>query len=185
MRRRKLLIGALLAFAIAFLGVGYATITARTLTVNGSVSVTAPNAQADVKFTAVAEQGTSTPEAAAVADTTATPVATTANQTISVSVTGLANKNDTLTFRLTYENFSTDYVANLDTTKGTVAGSGIVISNTNTEYFSVSTGSAAASLQPNGEGTLDVTVTLIKQPVADQTTTITITLDYLAAALSA
>ena len=182
MRKRKLLIGALLAFAIAFLGVGYATVTARTLTVNGSVSVTAPDIEAEVKFKAVAEKGTSTPADAAVADTTSPVVSSTPNKTISVSVTGLQNKNNTITFTLTYQNYESEYVANLDDTYGTA---GVALEWTNTEYFTVSTGTPTATLTAGGEGTLDVTVTLIKQPVADQSSTITITLKYNAAALPA
>ena len=184
MRKRKLFIGALLAFAIAFLGIGYAAITARTLTVNGSASATAPDAEADVKFISVVESGTSTPADAAVSDTTSPVVSSTPNKTISISVTGLANKNDTITFTLTYKNFSTDYVANYDSTTGVVIADGGAEGSRNTEYFQITTTTPTASLNPNAEGSIDVTVKLIKQPVVDQTSSFTITFNYTAAALA-
>ena len=174
MRKRRLLIGAVLAFAIAFLGIGYAAVSNRSLTISGSATADS-TAILDVNFT-------SGQKTAGAEGTTATvTIADNKSQTATVAVAGLDTAGESVTVTLVITNDSTEFNATLDGTLGNNAG--YTLTNTNTEYFGVSV-TPAQSIAHEATGNCVVVITLLKTPVAEQTATITIGLAYVASALS-
>jgi len=163
MRRRKLFIGALLAFAIAFLGIGYAAITNRTLTVSGTAAATADDSAFDVKFTGTPTASTTNGGSSASASGTVT-----GDLAATITVSGMTTKDQYVTVTYTISNASTEYDAQLDTTYGT---SGILITNADdgAAYFTVTAtlGNEGANIAAGGSTTLVVKVQMAKTPAAD------------------
>ena len=145
--------------AVIVLGVGYATIQAINLTINGNATASADDANFTVAFTAKDETNSSNVTGM-----------TYSGQLASFSTTGLTKEGDTAVAKYTITNSSPDLAANL-TANSTVS---------NTEYFSV-TQSLASDTLAHGESTVvTVTVTVLKTPIdadetADIVTTITAT----------
>lgn len=166
MRKRKLFIGALLAFAIAFLGIGYAAVASRTLTVNGTAAATADDSAFDVKFT-----GTPT------ADTThggshedlAASGAISSDRVATMTVEGMTTKGQYVTVTYTITNNSAELSAKLKTNGITVTN----VTGTAATYMQVTAELAnpSATIAHGQSTTLTVKVEMIKTPTTDITAT--------------
>ena len=162
MKKKTGILGVLIA--ILLVGIGYAAISAVTLTINGTGTVTPSDDNFKVVYTAGEQTSAST-------GVTATPATIGADGVISTSftVSGMTKTGDTATLAYTITNKSPELKAALGTPSVTVS---------NTEYFSATSNITGAPvvLNPDGTATQVVTVTAIKTPVsAEQSTTVTIT----------
>ena len=164
MKKRTGILGVLIAILI--IGIGYAAISNVNLIINGTGTVTADPNNFKVVYTAV---GTVTkPADATVATDTIDANGVT---TTSFTVTGLTKKGEIVEIPYTITNKSEDLGATLGTPS-------ISISGTNaSEYFTVTSSTAANSLAKNGGTTTQtVHVEVAKTPIGDPITgTFTIT----------
>ena len=152
-KKRTFLVVALLVAALS-LAVGYAAIT-KNLEVTGSASATTNNDNFKVKFT-----GTPT-----TSDANKVTASITSDLAATINVSGLTTTGDTATATYTIENYSAELGADL------AVGS---ITNGNSEYFEVTASLGATSIAAGAKTTLTVTVKLLKTPVENQTTDITV-----------
>ena len=166
MKKRTSIIAILIA--ILLLGVGYAVVNNRTLTVNGAATVTADDSNFVVKFD---QQSTFT------VDATGAPAGTVANATrtsdlvAAFSVTGLTQQGDEVVFTYPIVNES-------ETLGASLASPTVTFTNTGAnEYFNVTATLSSNALAANGgTANLVVTVTVTKTPItADESTSGTVT----------
>ena len=160
MKNKKTLIGIVLLIVVLLLGIGYAAIT-RELTISGSATANANSENFKVYFTGETEVSNGDNVTA-----TATAETTTAN----ITVTGLTTKDDFETATYTIKNASPELNALLSVTTEEAA---------NSDYFDVKAEieDEATPLAPDGTTTVTVTVTLIKTPVAEVTSNVTVKLN--------
>lgn len=159
MKKRNTYVGLILLVAVLMLGIGYAAMTNITLNITGQATATVNDENFKVKFT-----GTPT-----VSDEEIV-TATIANDTkATINVDALSAKGDKVTATYTILNDSEDLSASIAVP---------TITNSNDEYFSVTTDmDAATTVASKGETTVTVTVELIKTPIEEnQTTDITVSL---------
>ena len=160
MKKRTGIIGVLVA--ILALGIGYAVVSAVTLTINGSGSITADQANFKVHYTG---DVTVTKSVASITTT----ASHNDQQTGQFTVSDLTKAGDSVTFTYTIVNDSEGITANLAASS--------VTTNSNSEYFTVTTSRDASTLAPGASTTETVTVTVAKTPVsADETGTFQIDL---------
>ena len=152
-KKRTFLVVALLVAALS-LAVGYAAIT-KNLAVTGSASATPDNDNFKVRFT-----GTPT-----TSDGTKVTAEVTNELAAKINVSGLTTTGDTVTATYTIENYSAELGAALE------VGS---ITNTNSNYFKVTASLAKPAIAKGETTTLTITVELLKTPVDDQITSITV-----------
>lgn len=150
MKKRTGIIGVLIA--ILALGIGYAAVTAVTLVITGTGSITATQENFKVHYTGTVAV-TKSP------DTIVTTQTHNNAQAGEFTVSGMTKAGDTVTFTYTVINESEGINANL--------AAPTVVTNSNSEYFEVTTSRDATTLAPTESTTQTVTVTAIKTPVTD------------------
>lgn len=158
MKRRNTYVGLVLLVAVLMLGIGYAAMSNITLNITGSASAVVDDENFKVLFVGTPEVSSS--------DVTAT---ITDDHNATLNVTGLNAKGDKATVTYTVKNASEDLSASIAVPN---------ISNSNSEYFTVTTDmNTQKTLVAGDNTTITVTVELIKTPVdADQTANINISL---------
>ena len=158
MKNKKVVLLLLLLVLVLALGIGYA-MNNKTLNITGTAAATADDNNFKVIFdkdTAITKSENVT--ATYTDDTNAT-----------ITVTGLTKKGDTATATYTVKNDSNDIDANV-TAATTV---------TNSDFFKVTTTGitdTATKIVSGNTTTITVTVELIKTPVENQSTDVTVTL---------
>ena len=152
-RKTFIVVGILLVTIL--LGVGYA-IGNTTLTISGSAGATANDANFKVYLTG-------TPE---VSDNSKVTASVTANDTATISVTGLTKVGDSASATYTIKNDSEDLSAALTAS----------VIDSNDTYFTTTYEFDPTTLEAKGEAEVTVTVTLDKTPIADQTNDVTVTI---------
>lgn len=156
MKRKTGILGVLIA--ILLVGIGYAAISAVTLTINGSGTVTPSDANFKVVYTAV-QEGTIS-NGLTVTHTPAT-IGTDGVTTVSFTVSGMTKKDEEVNLTYTIANKSPDLSANL-------ANPAISITGTNaSEYFEVTSANTASTLAAGATTTQSVKVKVLKTPVSD------------------
>ena len=158
MKRKKTYVGLILLIAVLMLGIGYAAMSNITLNITGSASAVVKDENFSVLFVGTPEVSSDDVTAKIIDDHNAT-----------LNVTGLSAKGDKATVTYTVKNASEDLSASVAVPN---------ISNSNSEYFSVTTDmNAEKTLVAGNNTTVTVTVQLIKTPVdADETANINISL---------
>ncbi len=166
MKNKRAFIVTVLIIAVLLLGIGYAAVANKTLTISGTAKVSPDDSNFNVKFTGTPATakvaGTNVPEDAEVTATI------TDDTTATIGVTGLTAKGQKVTATYTILNDSADLKAALSAS----------LTNSNTNYFTVTQAIADPStLAPAGTTTITVTVECIKTPVTtDETANITVTI---------
>ena len=145
-RTNKIILTATIV-ALLVLGIGYAAIQNITLNINGTAAADPSQANFKVMFS-----GTPT-----VSDDTYVTAAITDDTNATINVEGLTKKGDVVTATYTVQNASTDLLADL----------GVSTTNSNTEYFTLSSEIAQTSLVAGEATTLTVTVELTKTPITE------------------
>lgn len=161
MNKKKSFTGLLIILAVLFLGVGYAAITSRTLTINGNVTVNPNENDFDVVF-----KGAPTITDGTVPATTATNTYDSNNRTATLTVDGLEKAGDKVVVTYTIENKSNSLKATL---------SNLTVTNDSANgYFTVETTElnntvlgVYSAAEATDETTLVVTITLAKTPILD------------------
>ena len=148
--------------AVLALGIGYAAISAVTLSITGSGTISPDTDNFNVHYDGTVAVTKSSN------DITTTQSHDNA-QTGQFTITGMTKKDDTVTFTYTVQNDSEDLSASL--------AAPTIVTNSNSTYFTVTSSTAANSIAAGGSTTQTVTVTAIKTPVTeDETTNVTINL---------
>ena len=145
-KTNKIIVVALLA-AVLLLGVGYAAIQNITLNISGTAAADPSQSNFKVMFTGTPEVSDATYVTAGITDDT--------NATINVA--GLTTKGQIVSATYTVQNTSTDLSADLS----------VATTNSNTEYFTISSQLAKTSLTAGEATTVTVTVELTKTPVSE------------------
>ena len=161
MNKKKSFTGLLIILAVLFLGVGYAAITSRTLTINGNVTVNPNENDFDVVFKGAPTITNGTGPA-----TTATNTYDSTNRTATLTVDGLEKAGDKVVVTYTIENKSNSLKAtlsNLTITNDLANGYFTVVA---TELNDTVLGVYSAA-EATDETTLVVTITLAKTPILD------------------
>ena len=149
--KKKIQIMIFVLIAVITLGVGYAAISAINLVINGNATGSVNQENFKVKFTTAAvTTGTGT----AGIDTNDPKVAT-------FNVTGLTKVGDTAIASYTVLNDS----------PGIGASISLDLTNSNTEYFSVTEAIGDTELQAGDTTTATITVTMVKTPIESAVTT--------------
>ena len=161
MKKRTGILGVLIA--VLALGIGYAAVSAVTLTITGSGKISPDQNNFDVHYTGNITVTKSNN------DITTTQSHNDAQEG-TFNIEGMTQKGDTVTFTYTVINDSEDLKATL--------AAPTVKTNSNSTYFTVETATADNTLTANGGTTTQtVTVTAAKTPVEDdETTSVTIEL---------
>ncbi|MBR3614953.1 MAG: hypothetical protein IKL55_07245 [Clostridia bacterium] len=147
MKKTNKIILASAIVAVLLLGIGYAAIQNITLNINGTAAADPSQSNFKVMFS-----GTPT-----VSDDTYVTAAITDDTNATINVEGLTKKGDVVTATYTVQNASTDLSADL----------GVSTTNSNTEYFTLSSEIAQTSLVAGEATTLTVTVELTKTPITE------------------
>ena len=156
MKKKKSFTGLLIILAVLFLGVGYAAITSRTLTINGNVTVNPNENDFDVVFKGAPTITDGTDPA-----TTATNTYDSTNRTATLTVDGLEKAGDKVVVTYTIENKSNSLKATL---------SKLTVTNDSANgYFTVETTELNDTVLGvySAAETLVVTITLTKTPILD------------------
>ena len=133
--------------AILLIGVGYAAIQNVTLNISGTAAADPTQSNFKVTFTGTPEVSNST-----------YAIATIVNDTnASINVSGLTSAGDSVTATYTVQNVSTDLSTDLS----------VATTNSNTEYFKISSKLAKTSLTAGEATTVTVTVELTKTPISE------------------
>ena len=162
MKKKKSLLSLVLIALVLVLGVGYAVVSTQDLTISGSASTA--TSTLDVSF-----EGTA--NSAGAGTTIATAIK--GDLTASIKVTGLTAIGETATATYTIQNKEIDLAALISKKE---------ITNDKGEFFEVTTSvdkaEDAITIEPEGTGTVTVSVKLIKMPIetTDSTAQITVTL---------
>ena len=162
MNKRKSIIVVGILLATILLGVGYA-LSNTTLTVSGSASATANDANFNVYLTGEPTVSSEANVQASITD----------KLTATIKVNNLKSVGDSETATYTIQNDSTDLKANLSASD---------VTSTN-GYFKTTCSFESASLAAGSSTTATVKVELIKTPVEDKTETVSI--DIIAQPLEA
>ena len=145
-KTNKIVIMAVLA-AILLLGIGYAAIQNIALNISGTAAADPSQENFKVMFTGTPEVSDSTYVTAGITNDT--------NATINVS--GLTKKGEKVSATYTVQNTSTDLSADLL----------LATTNSNTEYFTISSNLDKTSLTAGEATTVTVTAELIKTPLEE------------------
>ncbi|MBR3613574.1 MAG: leucine-rich repeat domain-containing protein [Clostridia bacterium] len=137
--------------AVLLLGIGYAAIQNITLNISGSAAADPSQSNFKVMFSG-------TP---VVSDSTYVTTAITDDTNATINVEGLTKKGDVVTVTYTVQNASADLSTDLS----------VSTTNSNTEYFTLTSELAKTSLVAGEATTLTVTVELIKTPIVDSVST--------------
>lgn len=159
MKKRNTYVGLVLLVAVLMLGIGYAAISNITLNIGGTAKAVISDENFKVKFTGTPEVSDADLISASISnDTTAT-----------INVDSFTAKGQTATATYTILNDSADLSASIAVP---------TITNSNTEYFAVTTDwDAAKTVAAQGTTTITVTVELIKTPIdSDQEAGINVSL---------
>ncbi len=142
------------------LGLGYAAITNITLNIAGTASATADSGNFKVRFT----------DNIVVSDSAYVTATRTGDTAATINVSGLTTAGDKVTATYEIANDSTDLSSDLN----------VKATNSNANYFSVSSRLADKSLTAGSKTTVLVTVELLKTPIdADVSTNIGVTLNAI------
>lgn len=153
MKNKKVFIGVFLVLAVLTLGIGYAAISDITLNINGTASAKPSNDNFKVLFT---------DDEITVSDAAKVTATKTDDLNATITVKDLTAKGDKVTATYTMKNDSPDLSASIALP---------TITNSNEEYFNVTTDWQAAKTVASGNTvTVTVTVELVKTPVADEQT---------------
>jgi hypothetical protein len=169
MRNRKTVITAFVLVAVMLMAVGFAALTDN-LIIEGEANVGTTAAQSafedDIYFVSAVQHSTSVlPEVVATRTANEAAVGQTNNDSVTYKVKGLALKGESVTFKFTVKNDSTEFDAKISIDEG-------YPTNTNSKAFKVeyfygseTNASVANAVVPSG-GTYDiyVKVTLISEP---------------------
>ena len=169
MKKRNAIITLVVILVVAVLAIGYAAISSQTLVITGNGTITPNDSLFDVHFTQVgtAEFATGTPNTATCTGTIDHANDST-DRTATITVTGFEKEGDAATIAYTVYNASEVYDASVILN---------TITNSNNTYFEVTVEPiTAVELSTTASTDFEVTVTCIKTPIAEQTTTINITL---------
>lgn len=169
MKKRKGILGVLIA--ILALGIGYAAVSAVTLTINGTGTISPDQENFKVHYT-----GTPTASAKDPASLTTTQTITSDNKVGAFTVSGMTKQGDTVTF--TYE-----IINESEGGLGATLGTPTVTYNdtTSSEYFTVTSNTAATTLAAGGATTTQtVVVTAKKTPVGNTDITGSFTIELSA-----
>lgn len=147
MRRTNKMLLALIIVAMLLLGIGYAAVQNITLNITGTATADPSQANFKVMFSGTPEVSDSTYVTAAITDET--------NATINVE--GLTESGDMVYAIYTVQNTSTDLSADLS----------VSTTNSNSEYFTLTSELGKPSLLTGEATTLIVTVELTKTPIAE------------------
>ena len=161
MKKRTGILGVLIA--ILALGIGYAAISAVTLSITGSGTISPDVSNFNVHYTGTV--------AVTKSDNAITTTQTHNNGTTGqFTITGMTKQGDSVEFTYTVVNESETLAATL--------AAPVIQTNSNSTYFTVTSSTASNSLAANGGTTTQtVTVTAAKTPTADdETTSVTINL---------
>lgn len=159
-KNTKIITGITLVVAILLIAVGYATITNVPLKISGNTTASPEQANFTVQFTGETTTSDDTKVIATVDEKDKLKA--------NIDVTGLTAKGDTVTATYKIINKSADLSAALSSTE----------TNSNTEYFEVSSDIADSTIASGEETTITVKVKLIKTPItSDETSNVTVTLD--------
>jgi hypothetical protein len=148
-KTNKIIIGIILT-AVLLLGVGYAAIQNISLNITGTATADVSQSNFVVKFS-------NTPQ---VSDSNKVTASVTNSTNATMNVTGLTTKGDSVTATYTVQNTSADLSANLS----------VQATNSNEEYFEITTELGKTTLTSGDATTLTVTITLIKTPITDNIT---------------
>jgi len=162
MRKRLKIVLAILA-AVCVLGVGYATVSNRLLTINGTASATTSDNNFVVK---IQTNPAVNPGYDGQVQTSVAPD----QQSATLTVSQFTTTGDSATVVYTIQNASLELSANVD----------VDIENSNTEYFNITATpsiDSSTALLKDGTMTVTVVVSLKKTPTADVSATFTITVD--------
>ena len=149
--KRKIQIMIFTLIAVVTLGIGYAAISAVNLMINSNATASVNQENFKVKFTAANV-------------TTGTGTASINNNDPKVAtfdVTGLTKVGDIAVASYTVKNESSGIGVSID----------LAVTNSNTEYFSVSEAIVDTELQAGDTTTATITVTMIKTPIEDAVST--------------
>ena len=160
MRKTNKIIIAIILISVMLLGIGYAAIQNITLNVTGTAQADPNQANFTVKFS----------ETTSVSDASKVIAAVTNDTNATINVEGLTAAGETVTATYTVQNTSDDLSADLT----------VETTNSNKEYFTISSELEKTSLIAGEATTLTVTVELIKTPITD-TETATIGIQLTAA----
>ena len=152
-KTNKIIIGIVLV-AILLLGIGYAAIQNVTLNISGTVA--ADPSQSNFKVCFVID-----PEPT-VSDSTYVTAGVTDDINATINVSGLTTKGQIVSATYTVQNTSTDLSADLS----------VATTNSNTEYFTISSELADTSLKAGETTTVTVTVELTKTPISESVSSI-------------
>ncbi|MBR3614723.1 MAG: leucine-rich repeat domain-containing protein [Clostridia bacterium] len=147
MKKTNKIILASAIVAVILLGIGYAAIQNITLNINGTAAADPSQSNFKIMFS-----GTPT-----VSDDTYVTAAITDDTNATINVEGLTKKGDVVTATYTVQNASTDLSADL----------GVSTTNSNTEFFTLSSEIDKTSLVAGEATTLTVTVELTKTPITE------------------
>ena len=147
MSKTSKIIIAVLLVAVLLLGIGYAAIQSVTLNISGTAAADPNQENFKVMFTGTPEVSDEEHVTASITDDI--------NATINVS--GLTKKGEIVSATYTVQNASTDLSADLS----------VATTNSNTEYFTLSSKLAKTSLIAGEATTVTVTVEVTKTPLAE------------------
>lgn len=154
MRQTSKIILATIVAASILLGLGYAAIQNITLNITGTAAADPNQSNFKVRFI--------NNPAPTVTDSTYAIASITDDYNATINVSGLTTKGQTVSATYTIENASVDLSADL----------AISTTNTNTEYFKISSQLAKTSLIAGEKTTVTVTVELTKTPLESVSSTI-------------
>ncbi len=158
-KKSSLYLGIFLILAVLMLGIGYAAIT-NNLTISGAAQAAINNENFKVKFDQTVAPEITKPDESFTATATYS-----ADLTATIDVKGLSTTHDYVTVTYKIKNESPELGAAL------AVGS---ITNSNQDYFEVTANLAKDNIAHGESTTLTVTVKLIKTPVEQQNTGITV-----------
>lgn len=154
MRKTSQILLAAIVVGTILMGIGYAAVQNITLNISGTVAADPNQANFKVRFAR-------TP-APTVSDSTYATAGITDDHNATINVSGLTAKDQSITATYTIENASADLSADL----------AISATNTNTEYFEISSQLAKTSLKAAETTTVTLTVKLIKTPLESVSSTV-------------
>ena len=166
MKSKKSLLSLGILALVLVLGVGYAVVTAVDLTFGGTATVADAVIKVDIEDAKAVSTGNAT--------TTHTWTANSHATADTFTITGMA-LNETVTITYTLKNHETDVAANI--------ADKVELTNTNSEYFTVTKTIDNSTIAADGTGTVKVKVTLKKTPVdeAYDSTTVNFSVEATAA----
>ena len=147
MKKTTKILMLLLIVSLLLLGIGYAAIQNITLNISGTATADPSQSNFKVKFSG-------TPE---VSDSVYVTIGMTNETNATMNVSGLTQKGQTASATFEIENASSDLSADVS----------VITTNSNTEYFTLSSKLTKTSLEAGEKTTVKVTTELKKTPISD------------------